>query len=125
MLCYNPIFGYRLEQFRSNGLTPGLVGVPSDGRLNFKNPACYLYPDDNACRVGERFRTDQADVLARLVDYRPIPFRRSAMQTVADWTTALALVGLGLFGVVGAWRGWRVWWRARPVPRSAGEEASA
>ena len=125
MLCYNPIFGYQLEQFRSNGLTPGLVGATAGERLNFKNPACYLYPDDNACGVGERFRTDQADSLARLVDYRPIPFRRSSMQTIADWTTGLALAGLGLFAVVGAWRATGAWGRARPMERRAGDEASA
>jgi len=123
MLCYNPIFGYRLEQFRSDGLTPGLVGTTAAERLNFKNPACYLYPDENACRVGERFRTDQAEALSRLVDYRPIPFRRSRMQVIADWTTAFALAGLALFGAVGVWRMAREGWRARPIVR-AGEESS-
>lgn len=97
MLCYNPIFGYRLERFPADGLALGSVLHADRGRLNFKNPACYVYPRENGCRPGDHFRTDEIETLKAFVDYRPIPFAVPARQAVANWTSAISLVGVTAF----------------------------
>lgn len=112
MLCYNPIFGYRLERFPADGLVLGSVLQADRGRLNFKNPACYVYPRENGCRPGDHFRADEIETLTAFVDYRPIPFAVSTLQRVAGWMSAIALVGVTAFlllwalaAAAHAWRG--------------------
>ena len=100
MLCYNPIFGYRLERFPADGLALGSVLHADRGRLNFKNPACYVYPDENGCRPGDHFRTDEIETLRAFVDYRPIRFAVSTRQTIANWASGISLLGTAVFLLV-------------------------
>lgn len=102
LLCYNPIFGYRLERFRAAGLVVGPVLHADRGHLNFKNPACYLYPRENGCRPGDHFRTDEIESLKALTDYRPIPFARSALQIAADWVSSVSLAAIAALLMVWA-----------------------
>lgn len=93
--CYNPIFGYRLEKFLPTGLAiDDVLRVSADGYLNLKNPACYVYPRENACRPGDRFRADQIEAAKAFVAYRPWAFAVSMFQQAAN------IVTLGAFGLV-------------------------
>jgi hypothetical protein len=102
MLCYNPIFGYRQERLRTTGLTIGPVLHANRDRLNFKNPACYLYPRENGCQPGDHFRVDERESLKALTGYRPMPFARSALQIAADWTSGFSLAAIAVFFVTWA-----------------------
>lgn len=86
--CYNPIFGYRLEKFSADGLSAGDVLQSRDGYLNLKNPACYVFPKENGCRPGDRFRADQIEEARRFVAYRPFHFQVSERQMLANRLTA-------------------------------------
>ncbi len=100
--CYNPIFGYRLEKFSAEGLESGDVLQARDGFLNLKNPACYVFPDENGCRPGDRFRESQIEQARRFVSYRPFDFAISPRQEWANriTTLCLSLGGLLLLGWV-------------------------
>lgn len=91
LLCYQPIFGYRLEKFPFGSIHPGdPLEESAPGRLNFKNPACMVYPEANACSLGDEFHLDQKDELVRLLRYEPYAFSLSNQQLRAD-SVAIAM----------------------------------
>jgi hypothetical protein len=90
--CYNPIFGYRLEKFSAEGLRPGGIMAATDGKLNLKNPACYVFPKENDCQPGDLFRADQLDAARAFAEYRPFPFRFSPAQEWANAVTRATIV---------------------------------
>jgi hypothetical protein len=87
LACYVPIFGYRLEYFPFKSLRTGPSMEVVDGVLNVKNPACFVYPDENSCKPGDHFTAVDADRAQRFLSYKSIPFERSGRQTVADLVT--------------------------------------
>lgn len=91
VFCYSPIFGYRLEKFSADGLAEDSVFARHDGLLNLKNPACYVFPKENNCQPGERFRVDQLAEAKSFVGYRPYPFQISTGQKAANLVTELTL----------------------------------
>lgn len=107
LACYEPLFGFRLERFPRGDLRPGSVLEARGGRLNLKNPACYLYPEENACEPGDAFRVEQIGDARRFTRFEPFAWERSRGQRIADALSRASLLGLGLaaLGVgVAAWR---------------------
>jgi hypothetical protein len=105
VFCYNPIFGYRLEKFSADGLLPGDVLQSRDGFLNLKNPACYVFPRENGCRPGDRFRADQLEQARKFVAYRPFEFAMPRRQHLANAVSRWSLWLIGALGVV--WLAWK------------------
>jgi hypothetical protein len=92
VFCYNAVFGYRLEKFSAAGLVAGSVLQEHEGFLNLKNPSCYVFPNENKCLPGDRFRADQLAQARSFTEYRPFAFQISAGQAVANQTTLLSLL---------------------------------
>lgn len=90
--CYNPVFGYRLENLPVKHLTEGPIDRVQGGRLNLKNPACYVFPEANGCEPGDHFREAERDELLAFASYRPIAFERPTEQRVAEGISASTLV---------------------------------
>ena len=106
--CYQPMFGYSLEAFPQTNLRIGPILAPTGGgELNFVNPSCYLFPRENGCGARSQFRADQVEELLQFAAYRTFPFSRPAIQTAADWTNLIALIGSALAVVVA------LMWRSR------------
>lgn len=83
--CYQPIFGYRLEKFPYGAMHPGDPFEEAEpGRLNFKNPACMVYPDDNGCKPGDAFSVTERASLHQFLHYDPFVFSLSRRQTIAN-----------------------------------------
>ncbi len=100
--CYEPMFGNRLSVFMQGAISPGPVLAAQDGRLNLKNPTCYVFPGANACAPGEEFTAAQADAAQAFAEYRPFPYRWPASQYAATALTAAA----ALFCLVVLLVGW-------------------
>jgi len=100
LACYNPIFGYRLEHFLIKGLHPGPVSDETGGLLNLKNPACYLYPEQNNCKPGDHFTVNQREAAQAFAGYKPYPFSFSPAQQIANRVTQATLVLLALLFAV-------------------------
>jgi len=99
ILCYEPMFGFRLEFLPFKGIHPGPALSERDGELNVKNPACYLYPEENVCTPGDHFRlTDQAEA-ERFIGFHPFRYQRSKWQTVADRVNFFCLLAVPVFAV--------------------------
>jgi hypothetical protein len=111
MRCYNPSFGYRLEHLPPARLEVGDVLAERDGLLNIRNPACFVFPEENGCQPGDQFRADQRAEAEAFVAYAPFPFNKSRGQRVADGVTMGGLVGTAIFLGL-AWP-LLAWWRRR------------
>lgn len=94
MRCYNPMFGYLLEAFPMETLHPGDPLEVTDGHLNLKDPACYVFPKENNCKPGDHFSEKRIDDAKSLLHYRSYPFSRSGRQKTADLISLLAIIAL-------------------------------
>jgi hypothetical protein len=102
LFCYDPIFGYRLEQFVQGTLHPGPVTdttrTATRIELNLKNPACYVFPGANQCAPGDTFTADQLADEAAFASYRQFDFHKPWWAHLADSVSELALLGTVLCG---------------------------
>jgi hypothetical protein len=97
LLCYEPTFGYAREHFQRGSLFEGPALEERDGVLNLKNPACYVYPEENGCRPGDHFRADERARAEAFTRYRPFEFRLSRRQRLANVVSATSLGASFLF----------------------------
>lgn len=112
LACYNPVFGYRLENFPVKTLHPGPLSDVSDGRFNVKDPACYVFPAENACAPGDHFTVSRLEDAKRFTRYVPYYFVRSQRQVWADRVTGIAVYVAPLLLLAGiVW-----WWLASRAP---------
>jgi hypothetical protein len=99
-LCYEPLFGYRLEKFPRGALHRGRATDEADGRLNFKNPACYVFPGANQCIPGDQFLATDRAKLNDFLAYKNLDFAKPWWATAADClgliTFLASLLGLGV-----------------------------
>lgn len=84
LACYNPVFGYRLESLPRKSLREGAPTLLEDGVYNLKNPACYLFPEENQCAPGDHFKEGQAESIESFVSYRSFEFDISSRQKFAN-----------------------------------------
>ena len=91
-LCYEPMFGYRLENLDRRFLRVSTINVPDrNGLLPMKNPSCYVYPQENACQPGAHFTADQFDDLRMLTAYGDLPAKVSTLRGVLNVVAAVTL----------------------------------
>ncbi len=96
LFCYEAMFGYRREHLPSKPLRAGRVDQVFNGRFNIKNPACYVYPEENNCRPGDHFIVAQATQAEAFVSYRPFAFALPGWQTAATHVSRWLLVAIAL-----------------------------
>jgi hypothetical protein len=95
--CYQPMFGYRLEQMPVAPLQTGpALGEAAPGLLNVKNPACYVWPAANGCRPGDHFAVAARERAERFLRYEAVEFARPGWQIAASIVTRLALLASAL-----------------------------
>ncbi len=97
LFCYEPMFGYRLENFPIKALHPGPVLMEENGAFNIKNPACYVWPEENDCVPGDHFTSAQKDAAEDFINYRPYEFKTPLFQKLANWINGLSLIGALIF----------------------------
>jgi hypothetical protein len=90
--CYNPSFGYRLETLPLKSVHVGGIYEQSQGELNIKNPACYVFPTENHCEPGAHFSVAEKPQAEAFAQYKPFSFAISQQQKIANWVTQLALL---------------------------------
>ena len=97
LLCYEPLFGYRLEDFPIKTLHPGPALEENKGVLNIKNPSCYVWPQANNCEPGDHFTVEQKEAARAFLNYRPFPFQMPTLQRIANWINGLSLIAVLFF----------------------------
>jgi hypothetical protein len=74
--CYEPLFGYRLENFPAKiPAIPASVETVQDGALALSDPFCYFGTAIAGCEPGTRFTTADSDAFEQFIQYRPLPDR--------------------------------------------------
>lgn len=101
--CRDPMFGYRRERFPVRSLRAGPTTAVAGGVFNLKNPACFVFPEENGCRPGDHFRVDQRPAFEAFRSYRAFPFRVPLRQRVANLVSAVSLAGAATLLAVNAW----------------------
>lgn len=96
--CYDPLFGYRLEKLPYGKIRLAHAMSVRDGLVNFKNPACYVYPGANECKPGDEFTEAQAGEAQKFLNYEPWGFKKPFIAHVAGWLGLLTL--LAVFGTL-------------------------
>ena len=107
--CYVSLFGYRLEQYQLKSLRTGAIdAADADGNLNLKNPACYVYPQENSCEPGDHFKLEQREAMLALANHTDPGLAVSSARKTANLVgimTLLLLGGfLGFYMALSAWR---------------------
>ena len=109
LFCYQPIFGYALENFPSNKLiinntvkfdnnyylsTGDLeLNQKNDSKIiNFLNPSCFLFPKENNCKPGDLFEKKINDNFNNFINYKPIKFNKSSIQIFFDYLSLLSFI---------------------------------
>jgi len=104
LLCYEPMFGFRLEFLPLKSSHPGPTLSTEGGVFNLKNPACYLYPQENNCYPGDHFRIDQRHEAEDFISFRPFTYHLSTCQKAANLLSLFSLLGILLFGAACLWK---------------------
>ena len=109
LFCYEPIFGYGLEEFPIEQLRPGATLESQGGVLNLKNPACYLYGAENSCQPGEHFTVEQMNSARTFLNYQPfdykIPFIQKFSNIINQVVIALVIFVLCVLLVINLSKG--------------------
>jgi hypothetical protein len=96
---YEPIFGYKLEQFPKKTLVDGPVMKEcTDGLLNIKNPVSYVFPKENNLSPGDHFTVAQKASAEQFCKYQNFPFQQSIRQRFANVITLISIGLLVLYG---------------------------
>jgi hypothetical protein len=90
--CYVPIFGYQLEFFPFRTLRPGSIFDTTSEGFNMKDPACFVFPKENACTAGAHFGTDRRADLERFANYQRFNFKKSQRQIYCEYLSLVALL---------------------------------
>ena len=117
---YDPIFGYKQRKLGDGGLVPGPVMEQTDGLLNLRNPACFVYPQENGCPPGGRFTTTQRAEAELFRSYRPFEFHTPQRQKIAN-AISLAFIPLALLALLAPWMALLAPWMARRGHEGADE----
>ena len=60
-------------------------------RINFFNPSCFVFPNENNCIPGDLFRKDQIKELENFLKYKSFKFSISKSQKIFS---VLSIIGL-------------------------------
>ena len=104
--CYQPIFGYKLENFPKNKMFFNerkrldddrflITSDPkhlSNGYLNFHNPSCFLFPNENGCLPGDFFKKEEIKNLELFLNYKKFKFKQSKLQIISNYISVIILL---------------------------------
>jgi hypothetical protein len=102
--CYYPLFGYRLEHMPVKDMGPGSIWRETNGALNIKNPACYVFPEENGCSPGDPFRVEERDKAAAFAERRPFSFATPRWLDLLDGLSLVSLAVTLLLALPLPWR---------------------
>ncbi|HJO77119.1 MAG TPA: hypothetical protein QF874_00575, partial [Pelagibacteraceae bacterium] len=111
ILCYQPMFGYGLENlnmkkivFNSKRLLKDNSYMlysdkldKKDGHFMFFNPSCFLFPKENNCLPGDTFKVSEKEKLVKFANYKKFEFKKNKFQKVANYVSIFTFMGCLLY----------------------------
>jgi len=106
LLCIQPLFGYNLKFMPKNNLKFEkknkigenlfyYTGNPKsiiDDKLNFLNPSCFIFPEENNCLPGDMFKKSQINELENFLNYKNFKFKLSKLQKIFNYVSLIILI---------------------------------
>jgi len=105
LLCYNPIFGYDLKSLpidkllfdKINKIKDNLFHYTADpilknNNINFINPSCFVFPNENNCKPGDLFQKKQLEDLQKFLEYKKFKFELSKLQKFFNYVSIIAFI---------------------------------
>ena len=106
LFCYNPIFGYNLEQLPKSKFTfysmvkinDNLISYMGDPKLvinnetNFFNPSCFVFPKENNCIPGDLSKKNQIQNLEKFLNYKKFDFNLSTSQIIFNYISLISFI---------------------------------
>ena len=111
LFCYNPIFGYNLEDLPKNKFTfnkrnqisnnlINFMGNPKEikeNQSNFFNPSCFVFPNENGCKPGDFFKESQLNELENFLNYKNFNFQISKSQSFFNYLSLISFLMISSF----------------------------
>ena len=110
--CYQPIFGYGLEEFPFKNivfnkkkelslnrfLISGELNAAKDKtKYNFLNPSCFIFSKENNCFAGDLFKKSQKNELENFLNYKRFKFKKNKFQNFVDYISVVTLLLIVIF----------------------------
>jgi hypothetical protein len=91
--CNESLFGYRHEDFKKKSLLQDEASIfnLNNGKFNMKNPACYIFPKENNCEIGDHFKYEQINELRQFIEYKGYNFKTPLYQKLFNWLSPIML----------------------------------
>jgi hypothetical protein len=83
-------------------LEAGDVYLGWDDRLNLYNPACFIYPEVNNCKPGDRIEVADMDNFTQFVSGEKTHWKVPIVQRILNWISVLTLISAAIIAVL--WR---------------------
>ena len=64
----------------------------TNGEFNMKNPACYIFPKENNCEIGDHFNYEQLNELKQFTEYKGYDFKTPISQKFFNWLSPIILI---------------------------------
>ena len=107
LTCYQPIFGYGLEQLNAEEIFFNSKLILQDnsyilysdkldereGRLTFFNPSCFLFPKENNCLPGDTFKISEKEKLVKFTKYKKFKFQQNGFQIISNYVSIFTFLG--------------------------------
>ena len=110
--CYQPIFGYGLEEFPFKNivfnkkkevslnkyLISGELNAAKDKtKYNFLNPSCFIFSKENNCFPGDLFKKSQKKELENFLNYKQFKFKKNKFQNLVDYMSVVTFLLIIIF----------------------------
>jgi hypothetical protein len=96
--CYSSVFGYHSEKIPINFFSRAQNHYDNiriiDGRYNLFDPACFLFPNENSCKIGDRLKANDIGKLNNLINYKPINFNKPTIQKFSNLISLFTFIFL-------------------------------
>lgn len=89
--CYSPIFGYRLEHLPFNNIK-NFKEPQKDLKNYLFNPACFLYPDENLCKPGDLFKSNEELNLYKFANFNNYSFNIPFYQKISNYISLITFI---------------------------------
>lgn len=89
--CHISYFVNKDIRLYPTALPPGEI-TENGETFNVANPACYTYPTENNCQVGDRIAVKDKENLQALLNFRNTNWKQSSLQDQADAFSFLSLI---------------------------------
>ena len=105
--CYQPIFNYDLANFPKKNIilnkkrdlgkdfnlySGDLIIKDNEENFNFFNPTCFIFPNENNCKIGHLFSKNNEENFKNFINYKKFDFKSNTFQKISNFISIFSLI---------------------------------